>query len=347
MRHLPNLLQIRKRLLPRIESKRRCETDDFQHSPPFTSMSAPAYVIISPVRNEEQFLPCTLKSLAEQTIRPTRWVIVDDGSTDQTKRIAEQAAEQFPWIKVVARKDRGFRQAGTGVIQAFYDGYAAVADDGWDFVVKLDGDVTLLPDYFERCLAHFAANDRLGIAGGTVCRRVPTGLEPESKVDPPFHVRGATKIYRRECWQQIGGLLRQPGWDTLDEVKANMLGWLTVTFSEIQLEHHRPAGGAYGTWNNWVKNGLANYIAGYHPLFMAVKCLKRAMNPPVVVGAAGLWWGFLSGYLRGVAQVDDRELICYFRKQQISRLLGRPSLWDQKPVLRARATMGVQHTTAQ
>jgi glycosyltransferase involved in cell wall biosynthesis len=311
-------------------------------------MNQPLYVIISPVRNEGEFLPFTVKSLTQQTITPAKWVIVDDGSTDQTRMIAERAAEQHPWIKVVGRTDRGFRQAGTGVIQAFYDGYGVVAEDQWDYVVKLDGDVTLPADYFEECFAHFAANERLGIAGGTVCKRVAAGLEPESKVDPPFHVRGATKIYRRECWRQIGGLLRQPGWDTLDEVKANMLGWSTVTFLEIQLEHHRPAGGAYGTWNNWVKNGLANHIAGYHPLFMAIKCLKRSLQAPVVIGAVGLWWGFLSGYVRGGEQVNDRALIRYFRQQQISRLLGRPSLWDQKPALQPpRPASDHPNTTSQ
>lgn len=297
-------------------------------------MNQPTYVIISPVRNEEEFLPRTLESLANQSITPAKWVIVDDGSTDGTRKIAEEAAQKYPWIKLVKRADRGFRQAGTGVIEAFYDGYAAIAGERWDYLVKLDGDVTLEKDYFEKCFARFRANERLGIGGGTVCKRVAEGLEPESKVDPVFHVRGATKIYRKECWQQIGGLLRQPGWDTLDEVKANMLGWLTATFPDITLEHHRPAGGAYGTWSNWTKNGLANYIAGYHPLFMAVKCLKRSIHAPVLLGALGLWWGFLSGYFRGIAQVDDRALIRYFRQQQMRRLMGRPSLWDQKPVLR-------------
>ncbi|HTY85975.1 MAG TPA: glycosyltransferase family A protein [Candidatus Acidoferrum sp.] len=293
----------------------------------------PLYAVVSPVRNEEEFLPRTVESLRQQTHPPTWWVIVDDGSTDQTRKIAEQAAGRHPWIRLVNRPDRGFRQAGTGVVEAFYDGYALVAGREWEYLVKLDGDVTLPADYFEKCFARFSANQKLGIAGGTVCQRKHQGLEPESKVDPPFHVRGATKIYRRECWRQIGGLLRQPGWDTLDEVKANMLGWITATFPEIQLEHHRPAGGAYGTWNNWVKNGVANYIAGYHPLFMAVKCLKRSLHPPVMIGALGLGCGFLSGYLRGLGQVDDRDLIRYFRRQQLARLLGRPSLWDRKPAL--------------
>jgi glycosyltransferase involved in cell wall biosynthesis len=295
-------------------------------------MKQPAYVIISPVRNEGEFLPFTVKSLTQQTITPAKWVIVDDGSTDQTRMIAEQAAEQHSWIKVVRRADRGFRQAGTGVVQAFYDGYAAVAEDQWDYVVKLDGDVTLPADYFEKCFAHFAANERLGLAGGTVCKRVATGLEPESKVDPPFHVRGATKIYRRECWREVDGLLHAPGWDTLDEVKANMMGWITVTFPEILIEHHRPAGGAYGTWNNWVKNGLANYIAGYHPLFMLMKCVRRAMTKPFGLAGLGLLMGFCGGYVRRVPQVNDKDLIRYLRSQQMRKLFFRESLWDRKAV---------------
>jgi hypothetical protein len=119
----------------------------------------------------------------------------------------------------------------------------------------------------------------------------------------------------------------------LDEVKANMLGWITSTFPDIKLLHHRPAGRAYGTWSNWVKNGLANYIAGYHPLFMALKCLKRTRESPGVIAALGLGCGFLSGYCKGVPRVNDRALIKYFRRHQLRRLFFRESLWDQKPVL--------------
>ena len=296
-------------------------------------MSNNSYVIIMPVRNEAKFLQGTIDSIQAQTIRPTLLIIVDDGSNDETPRIGQDAAAQHSWIKLISRKDRGFRQAGTGVIEAFYDGYNLIGDTSWDFVVKLDGDVTLEKDYFENCLMRFSKHPKLGIGGGTVCKRVGDVLEPESKVDPWFHVRGATKIYRKKCWEQIGGLLRQPGWDTLDEVKANMLGWVTSTFPDIQLLHHRPAGDAYGTWNNWVKNGLANYIAGYHPLFMAVKCFKRAFHKPVFVGGCGLWVGFIKGYVRGVGRVNDPDLIRYFQRQQLRRLVGKPNLWDQKPVL--------------
>jgi hypothetical protein len=153
-------------------------------------------------------------------------------------------------------------------------------------------------------------------------------LEVESRIDPAFHVRGATKIYRRECWEQIGGLIRAPGWDTLDEIKANMLGWTTRTFPDLPLIHHRPAGGAYGQWSNLLKNGRANYIVGYHPLFMLLKCLRRTFERPFFVQGCGLWLGFLGGYVKGIPRAAEKEVIQYFRQQQMNRLLGRKSLWS-------------------
>lgn len=286
------------------------------------------YIVVSPVRNEAEFLPLTLCSLAQQTTLPALWVIVNDGSSDATGKIADEAATQHPWIRVLHRKDRGFRQAGGGVVESFYDGLGVVGDQDWDYLVKLDGDLSFDADYFGQCLGRFEANAQLGIAGGTVSCYRNGVLESESKVDPPFHVRGATKIYRRDCWRAIGGLIRAPGWDTMDEVKANMLGWTTCTLPNIRVIHHRPAGGAYGSWNNWVKNGHANYVAGYHPVFMLIKCLRRMIEPPYLLGGCGLLWGFFGGYARRAPQIDDRELIRYFRRQQINRLLGRRSLWD-------------------
>jgi glycosyltransferase involved in cell wall biosynthesis len=221
-------------------------------------MNTTRYVIITPARNEEKFLPGTIESIAAQTVRPAQWIIVNDGSIDSSGRIIEEAARQHKWITALHRPDRGFRRAGGGVMEAFYDGFKLIADTHWQFLVKLDGDVTLEPDYFARCFARFAGEPKLGVGGGLVCNTFNGELRRESTVDPAFHVRGATKIYRRECWDQIGGLVSATGWDTIDELKANMLGWTSLTFSDIKLLHHRPAGGAEGAWKNWVKNGRAN-----------------------------------------------------------------------------------------
>jgi biofilm PGA synthesis N-glycosyltransferase PgaC len=285
------------------------------------------YVVITPVRDEEQYISCTIDSMRGQTLKPLLWIIVDDGSKDQTGRLIDDAAAKNPWIKAIHREDRGSRQAGSGVIAAFYNGFALVPRDGWDYVVKLDGDLSYDPDYFANCLREFEADKKLGIAGGICCKLDNGKRVPEFIGEPSFHVRGPTKIYRRECFEAIGGLIVAPGWDTVDQIKANMLGWKTATFPHIQLIHHRPSGGAYGSWNDGVKNGLANYITGYHPLFMLCKCIRRLFCQPYGSQALGLGWGFLKGYLKRVPQVGDPAAIMYLRDQQWRALTLRSSLW--------------------
>ena len=285
------------------------------------------YVVVTPARNEQENIAHTIRSMVAQTRRPLRWVIVDDGSTDQTGRIIDEAAREHTWISTLHRPDRGARKQGGGVIETFYDGFALVSAESWDYLVKFDADLSFEPDYFERCLQKFTEDSKLGIGGGMISYEQDGVLICESPGDPAFHVRGATKIYRRACWDKLGGLLRAPGWDTIDELKANMLGWSTRTFKDVPLKHHRITGSADGTWKNQVKFGLSNYITGYHPFFMAMKCLKRCGQRPYLLGAVGLWWGFCNGYLRGVAQVDDPELIRYVRRQQLNKLTLRPSLW--------------------
>ena len=291
-------------------------------------MNAPNYVVITPVRNEEKYLPQTIDSMAAQSVRAALWVMVDDGSSDSTGAIVDAAARKHDWIRALHRTDRGFRQAGGGVIDAFYDGFQCIGDQPWDYVVKLDGDLSFSNDYFERCCERFASDPRLGIAGGTICTLIDGVPVTESKVDPVFHVRGATKVYRRQCWKAIGGLIRAPGWDCVDEVKANMLGWSTRTFAELKLVHHRPAGQGYGLWKDWVKNGEADYVAAYHPLFMVLKCLRRLFERPFMLTGCGLFWGYTRGYMRHLPRIEDRDFIRYLRGQQMRRLLGRKSLWS-------------------
>lgn len=288
-------------------------------------MSGRTYVIVSPVRNEERHLGRTIDSVLAQTQPPAEYVIVDDGSSDGTGSIADGYAERVPWLRAVHRGDRGYRKAGGGVVEAFYDGLALVASSGWDYVVKLDGDLSFDERYFENLLGFFDRLPRLGIAGGDVYSVGPRGVELERQ--PRFHVRGATKMYRRECWEAIGGLMAAPGWDTLDEVKAHMEGFVTRSFSEVRVLQHKPTGSAEGTWRNAVKNGRANWVAGYHPLFVTAKCLKRLFERPYLVGAAGLMTGFVAAFLEGSPRVADPELIRYLRRQQINRLLFRTTIW--------------------
>jgi glycosyltransferase involved in cell wall biosynthesis len=284
------------------------------------------YVVVTPVRDEEMYIEHTLRSVISQTTRPAEWVIVNDGSTDKTGEIIDRYAASHPWIRVVTRKNRGFRKAGGGVIEAFFDGYGEITTPGWEYVVKLDGDLSFDSGYFEECFRRFIEDPRLGIGGGSIYN-LENGV-PVLEPSPAFHVRGATKIYRRKCWEEIGGLKVLTGWDTIDELKANMVGWNTKTFPELRLIQHKTTGSADGTWNNYVKNGLANYITGYHPTFMMLKCIKRLGEKPYILVSAGLFWGFLKGYLQNLPQVDDKELIRYVRKQQWDRLFLRQSLWS-------------------
>ena len=289
------------------------------------NLQANKYIVITPVRDEEAYLRFTIESMLAQTVRPSEWVIVNDGSTDGTATIIDEYAAQHTWIRAVHRVNRGFRKAGGGVVEAFNDGFRALTTDDWQFVVKMDGDLTFQPDYFEQCLMNFQSEPRLGIGGGVICY-IENGAK-RFEPCPEFHVRGATKIYRRDCWEAIGGFWPAPGWDTMDEVKANMLGWSTRSFPDLHLQHHRYTGTADGIWAGMVKNGRANYVCGYHPLFMFVKFFIRLPRRPYLIGSVALLYGYLSGYLKQIPQVNDLQTISFLRRQQLGRLWGRQTIW--------------------
>jgi glycosyltransferase involved in cell wall biosynthesis len=286
-----------------------------------------SYVIITPARDEEANLERTIESVIAQTVLPVEWVIVNDGSTDRTAEIIEESARQYPWIRAVHRVNRGYRQAGSGVMEAFKDGYVALGCCDWEFVVKLDGDLSFEPDYFEKCFEHFKREPRLGVGGGIIYNLMPDGTQRFERGGPTFHVRGATKIYRRACWEDIGGLWLGTGWDTIDEVKANMRGWVTRNFPDVRLVQHRATGAADGQWADLVKNGRANYISRYHPLFMLAKCLSRLRRRPYFVGSIALAYGFITGYLKRIRRLDDPATIRYLRGQQLRKLAGLETIW--------------------
>lgn len=282
-------------------------------------------MIITPARDEEDHIAATIASVAGQSILPSEWVIVDDGSTDQTGSLLDKHAVEYPWIRVVHRANRGFRKAGGGVVDAFYEGYRMLQSDDWQFLVKLDADLSFSSDYFEKCFAHFYQESRLGIGGGDICHLIAGELRREP--NPRFHVRGATKIYRRSCWDAIGGLWAAPGWDTIDEVKANMLGWETRSFEDLPLHHHRLTGSAEGHVRDRMKHGIACYVSGYHPLFVAASCAYRLFRKPYLVGSVAMGYGFAKGFLSRIPQVTDAQLIRYIRAQQLRRICGLNSIW--------------------
>ena len=289
-----------------------------------TMVSEAKYCIITPVRNEEEFISKTVESVVAQTYLPQEWIIVDDGSTDNTPAIIQQYAQQYPWITALRREDRGFRSTGGG-IDGFLYGYDHLRSKDWEYLVNLDGDLSFARDYFENCFFRFQQNPKLGIGGGTIYNKIGESFQVENVAQ--FHVRGATKIYRRACWDALGGMYRGLGWDTVDEVTANMRGWQTMSFPELSLTHYRVTGTAGGKWWGLVKDGHADYIVGYHPLFFAAKFIRRVFKPPFVLGAVGLSIGFLRGYWNGLPRVENREFVTYVRRQQLRRLFGLSTIW--------------------
>jgi len=283
------------------------------------------YVVITPVRDEEEFLPLTIASMVRQTIQPMEWVIVNDGSKDATGEVIAAAAREHPWTRGIDRQDRGFRKWGAGIIEAFYDGFHVLTCTDWQFMCKLDGDLSFAPDYFAASFHKFAKNLRLGIGGGMLYHE-ENGVRT-LETHPIFHVRGGTKIYKRDCWDAMGGLWIGPGSDTLDDVKANMLGWTSASFPDILVHHHRWTGASFGKWGGITKNGKTDYVSGYHPLFLFAKCAKRLFERPYILGSLALGYGYLAARWQNMPQVDDPRLIKYLQDQQLAKLLGRETIW--------------------
>jgi glycosyltransferase involved in cell wall biosynthesis len=288
-------------------------------------LSGVKFAVVTPVRDEQDYLPFTIDSMVRQTVRPVEWVIVNDGSKDGTTKIVDEAARKYAWISALHRKDRGYRKWGGGIIEAFYDGFHALKCQDWEFLCKLDGDLSFPPAYFDQAFQQFAVNRRLGIGGGVLYH-----FEKGVKVlegHPRFHVRGGVKIYRRACWEALGGLWVGPGSDTVDEVKANMLGWTTMSFPDLHLIHHRSTGASWGRWGGIVKDGKTDYVSGYHPLFVLAKAAVRLGRRPYVLSSLGLLYGYIMAHLEKTPRVDDPELIRYLRRQQLARLMGKKTIW--------------------
>jgi len=280
------------------------------------------YVIISPVRNEEEFIRRTLQSVVDQTEPPALWLVVDDGSTDGTPSAVREFAQRAPFIELLTvtdnnrgtAKDR-LRWAAEAI--AFNVGLSHIDSGDYDFIVKLDGDLAFGPDYFASLLDEFDVDDRLGIAGGEFFA-VQEG-KSSREWNPTTHVRGATKMYRAACFRDIGGIESVYAWDTLDELRAQMAGWRTQTFG-YPVEHLRPCASRGGQLRGIARGGLGAYLLGYHPLFVCVRGIRESMMRPYVIRGFAFLAGFLAAAVRRPPRVADQPTIEYLRHQQMRRL---------------------------
>jgi glycosyltransferase involved in cell wall biosynthesis len=285
----------------------------------------PTYVLITPVYNEEKFIGRMIESIASQTVLPSHWIIVDDGSTDGTPEIIRSYAKRLGFIELICLSKQSSRKPGgeSAIEQAlkFAEAYP------YDFLARFDGDLEFLPDYIEKILDKFSGDSRLGIAGGGLYIEKKGKFELERV--PPYHVRGALKMYRRDCLKQIGSLHTNMGWDTIDEVYAWKSGWKTRSYTENRVIHKRPTGEGLSSKEISWHRGQGEYYTWSHPLFVFFKAMNLATSSPA--RAFHYMAAFIDCYLRRKKRLQDPEFSRIRRKQQLRRFLSAGILIDPKP----------------
>jgi glycosyltransferase involved in cell wall biosynthesis len=276
-----------------------------------------AYLLVSPCRDEAAHMRRTLDSVIAQSVRPAKWVIVDDGSTDATPAILAEYARAHDWIEVVERPDRGARAVGPGVIEAFYAGLAHVDLDAYPYLCKLDLDLDLPAGYFAGLIARMEADPRIGTASGKPYVRRGGALVSERRGDEMSV--GMTKFYRTACFRAIGGFVREVMWDALDCHKARAMGWKAVSWDdpELRFEHLRPMGSSQRSIHaGRRRHGFGQYYMGSDPLYYAATCVFRMAEPPYVTGGFAMLAGYLGAWIRGAPQHPDPALRAFIRTYQ-------------------------------
>jgi poly-beta-1,6-N-acetyl-D-glucosamine synthase len=286
------------------------------------------YVLVSPCRDEAAYMRRTLDSVSAQSVPPSLWVVVDDGSTDETPAILADYATRLPYLRVVRRNDRGGRSVGPGVIDAFYEGLDTVKLDDFDYLCKLDLDLDLPKRYFERLMERMESEPRIGTTSGKPYFVDPkTGALVSELCGDEMSV-GMTKFYRVDCFQEIGGFVRQVMWDGIDCHRCRMLGWIaeSVDQEDLRFLHLRPMGSSQkGIWTGRVRSGYGQYFMGTSPLYMLASAAFRLPKHPVVVGSIAMLWGYASSAARRAARYEDAAFRAFLRRYQRSCLrLGKP-----------------------
>jgi glycosyltransferase involved in cell wall biosynthesis len=232
------------------------------------------YYIVIPAHNEEKFIALTLQSLVEQTVLPSKIVVVNDNSNDRTAEIVKGFSENYSWITLVNKTSDATHLPGSKVIQAFQKGLETL-DDQYNFIVKADADLIFPTNYFETIISHFTSDEQIGMVGGFAYIEKNGTWILENLTDKD-HIRGAFKAYRKACFQQIGGLKPAMGWDTVDELLAKFYGWKVETDDSLIVKHLKPTGANYNKTARF-KQGEAFYALGYGFWITAIASAKLAM----------------------------------------------------------------------
>lgn len=264
------------------------------------------YIIITPAKNEGKFIEETIKSVISQTIRPKVWIIVDDGSSDNTSEIVRKYSSKSDFLKLIQKNSAGEqRSGGSKVIRAFNFGYDLIRDHYFDFIVKLDADLTLPCNYFEEVIKCFKCNPSVGLCGGYCVLKENGSLVPESYTED--HVRGAFKAYRRECYLRIGGLKEIWSWDGIDESAIAYHGW-DLKVLPLPVVHHRPTSKEYNMFKFCFKTGREIYKerVDWASLFViiSVYCFRK----PVFIGSLLILFGYFVSFFKQENKVIDKDL---------------------------------------
>lgn len=281
-----------------------------------------SYVLISPCRNEAAYMRQTLDTVIGQSIRPAKWVIVDDGSTDKTPKILAEYRTKHDWIEVVTLGDRGRRAVGAGVIEAFYAGYETINPDDYDYLCKLDLDLRVPPRYFEILMERMVANPRIGTCSGKAYVEKNGVLVNERQGDETSI--GASKFYRISCFKALGGFVREVMWDGIDCHRCRMNGWIACSWDgpELRFVHLRPEGSSQQSiYAGRMRHGYGQYFMGTGFIYMLANAINRINEKPYLLGSLAMLWGWLSSAFKGKPRFDDPEFRKFLRRYQWRALL--------------------------
>lgn len=281
------------------------------------------YVLVSPCRDEADYMRKTLDTVIVQSVRPARWVIVDDGSTDETPQILAEYAKLYDWIEIVTRSNRGRRAVGPGVIDAFYAGLEAINLDDYEYLCKLDLDLELPPTYFERIIDQMEAAPRQANFSGKPYLREKNGLLSSERLGDENAV-GQVKFYRVTAFNEIGGFVRQVSWDGIDGHMCRMKGWIAQSDDrpELRFIHLRQMGSSqHSIWVGRLRWGFGKYFMGSAFYYVTAVAIYRMFEKPYIIGGWGIFWGYIKAMMARAPRFENKEFRRFLRRFELQSLL--------------------------
>jgi len=275
------------------------------------------HVVVTPSRDESVFLPKLVDSMIKQTIAPSEWIIVSHNSGKSSMDYFEEIREKYDWITIKLIEDTSQRKRGGQIAKLVNQGLSSSSID-WDFFSKIDADMVLPEDYFETIFTNFSDAPRLGIASGS-CYLIE-GRRKIVEFTSPDHSRGGLKTYRRQCFEEIGGIREVNGWDGIDNTLAQMNGWGTCCFSEIEVHHQRRTGSYYGLIRGCFETGKFAQSMRYYPPFILARSVHRMLRKPIVIGGISMLAGYLANSLTMKSTFNEVDVIEYLRNKQKNML---------------------------